>query len=743
MATALNSLSNCTVQSMTLEPNRAVTLVARHDVKVDDVAALTIGTEVTFTDTDLGKVFDGKIVKVEKLYEDGEGIQYRCAGPFRTVSKTTAKVESDGTPTTALRVEAGTPIGDAVDMVLSTLPGTVFPGGINKSGLSGENLPLIDKGGQKMLTWLDDILDKTDDVIMFEDLTGSPTLKFIAFDSQPSVTLDVGTYNVVNTSPGDLLLEGGRFGGSINEKVEAVYVEGGGEWQRVYEEFMQAELGFQDDSIGFYQYRWYLPEDERITCKYITDTDECADLCMMRIRIGGESDSALQLEIENPPLGIDETDGRRFWYYHFKYHGASIGGQFQPPQVEAWFTYTKYVGPLISEKVSTDPALAGEGDVVEHHHSMFKYTSPDEGVTVDFTPQLDAIRDALFERYSNDADWQGNIRVHVNGLNSNLGLGSSITNFSGARVHSLQYDFVARAMRLNLSNSPIRDDLRRVKQQIKDGTLEGNNWYTARGAPTGVAGCFDDIEMHFDTSGNPQAPGGEQNQGISWDCQNGICVEVSGDGGQYEKERDCQRVCGNRIRYTCVECNACVEVEDANAEFETREDCLAACRLPGDPTCPFNCDVNFACVGSENGAFANKAACDAVCFEPEGGPSGNPGSGGISGSGSGSGVGGPSPWSGSGSGPGDVNVTWYCDAPGQVVGTMVVDDFGSVVGVWCADAATGGGCESDVTETIELLCCTKCEYGQLEVYSREIQIESGCIVDTGTCSVSSEGGDCP
>jgi len=470
--------------------------------------------------------------------------------------------------------------------------------------------------------------------------------------------------------------------------------------------------------------------------------------------MGGTSASSFQRDFDNPAMGVDE-EGRRFWFLNIIMEGAAITS-FRPPQVEAWFTYTKYDGPLVSKKSSVDPALKDEGDIWEQHQEFFKYTSPfPDNVSVDFTPEMDSIRDALFDRFSGDADFQGNLRIHINGLETDLKLGSTVTNFAGSRVRSIRYDYVRRSIQCGLSNKPIRDDIRRLKQQIKDGTLEGNNWYVKQSrTKSELAGCFDDIETFTDESGDPSErpgvpedlEGGQQ----TFDCQFGECTEISGGGGQYVDVRECKRVCGTNLRYHCVECGGCVQTEDGNAQFDSLEDCEAVCKKSDDPSCEFNCDPVQGCVAAENGVFPNIGACTAACFEEGQGPGG---SGGIGGSGSGSGQTSGVPDSGSGSGDDDVNIHCFdCTVfesgnPGFefFVQQVKVDDFGHVKNIVCNGFEAGGGCDENAKTIsgMKVICCVECSDGNITVLERELSFVSGCLTDFGACSASEEaGGDC-
>jgi len=156
MAVELSTLPGCTVRSVTVEANAARVLEAEHAVRVDSGSILDVGTEVTYTDPDLGLLFVGKIVERRDAYRPGEGVVYSAADSYRLLAKTPATIAVGAGRTSRIKLAEGTTISDALTTLLSGASG-FFPGGISISGVTGA-LPSLDKGGQSMDTWMDDVL---------------------------------------------------------------------------------------------------------------------------------------------------------------------------------------------------------------------------------------------------------------------------------------------------------------------------------------------------------------------------------------------------------------------------------------------------------------------------------------------------------------------------------------------------------------------------------------------------------
>jgi hypothetical protein len=755
MTTALDTVSKLTVTRMNWAPNQARTLEAIHDVKVTDGAALPAGTVVSYTDPDLGYVFFGKIVSVSKAYADGEGLRYSCSDAYRTLVKQTAAIATIGNDGRSSRIkfEEGTDLGEAIDAVLAEQQATLFPGGVDKGTLSGIT-PLIDKGGQKIDTWLDDLLEVTDSHVAWVDPnSGTPKFVFKDYNAQPSITLVQGTYNIIPISSGDLVLQEGKFGESLNDKYKSITLEGGGRWLRHEEEYIDAELTFVDEEVGLFQYRWYVPDDKKMTCVYIED-GQCVSKCLMRLKVGDGEDAIIE-DVENPAMGVDD-DGRQFFFLNMKIHGTNIGGGFAPPQVEAWFDYTTYEGPLLVTKTSTDPKLDNEGELWEQHPEYCLYED-EGGIVEDPTTLMQAMVDALFERFSNDADEQGSVSIHVKGLDPDLQPGSKVSNFNDMQVRQLTYDLVGRTIRCELSGVPLRGDVKTVKQRAKDLTLERNNWYQNRSRDKKC--CFNDnnlSDIMTNENGDPiERDSPETETFTGYECQMGDCVEVTADSREeadrisFRTLEDCQRVCGTGKGYRCVSCEGCIQTEQ-EPEFATEDECLdfmndplEDCTPPGDASCKYNCKANGDCVQAANGAWDTLVECQDRCFPFGSGPGGS-GSGGVDGSGFGSGVGGSAPASTTASGGGGKIV---CCGPGpfgtsdpeaelppnKFVNCVVLDKFGHVQLIYCSEASGIGGGGSGFTGTIEVVCNVSCSGDILTVEKRTLDVNQGSIVDPGTC----------
>jgi hypothetical protein len=662
MTIALNNVANLRVTKKTWAPGQAQVLEIQHEVKIDSNAILNEGDQVSYTDDDLGYAFFGKITDVKKNYVSGEGVTYVAADPYRTLIKQPAAVQCPSGITYKIRFKTGTLISTALNKLMTVATG-YFPGGVQQT-LADQSIPLKDKGGQTIDTWLNDILNCTAGGIAYSiPNNGNPKLIVADFYNQGSVTLEVGTYNTIQTTPnGNPALQSGSFGSTLNRKYRKVTIECGGSYKR--RENVHLNADWSELAPGVFKAKWVIPE-KYILSRFINADGKCDDDISATIQVGGGGPNSYTIQKGNMPYAKDANTGQLFFYMIFFLKGVSIGNPGTLPQIDAWFNYTSYEGPLVYSQTSADARLAGEGEIVEVHDDIFKYTSA--AYSVDPTASVNTLLTSLFTKYCADVDKTGSVAVHINGLNPNIKPGVQITNFGGMRVRSIQYDFITRSMNLELSNLPLRDNVVTAKNEAVQRTLAGGNWAYNTGSPD-ITNCFSDKGYMVDETctivpiapgmdddappgdTNPPPPGGGGGGGggqfKSWNCMpNGECWEVDGKGGAFKTKDECQRNCSDQLWYftPCVGCGQGLKngeayptsTECTTAHPNNKEGCKWKCWGPEyRPTCTEGIGDGYT--------YNDKASCVNAC--PEGSGSGSV----------------PPPPSGSGSGGGETPFTGTC-----------------------------------------------------------------------------------
>lgn len=695
MSTALESVAGLTVESIQWAPNQARILEAFHAVKVDSVAALAEGTQVTYTDADLGLCFVGKITDVKEAWRNGEGIRYTCADAYRTMVKTPASILVNGLKETRLHFVSGTSVQTILNAIFNGSGlSTYLPGGLNFA-ITDVTTPDVDKGGQGIDTWLKDLLENsTGGIAWVSPNGGSPRLEIVDFNGAPSVTLRIGSYDIINPASGELLLEGGEKGKSLNRKYERVQVQGCGYFKRYELEWLQGELVASDPANGRFEYKFWVPDSayKRVLCRYIDSEGTCLEDCYIRIRVGLNADelpiSPNVFDLHNPTWLVDPDTGRSYISLIYQIRGLFQlpGGAWPTPKINMWGTYTLEEGPMLAEVVSSDPKLAGEGAYIEQHEEFVKYEGP--GGNIDQSALLTAIANALAARYCDAADVTGSVGVHIKGLNSSLTLGSRITNFGNAQVQTIQYDIVSRTMNISVSTVPIRDAIKSNRQEVKDATLEGGNWYQPRIKL--VDNCFcQGTPGTRDENGRPSGGGDGDGKGPTWDCDKvwWDCVKRNDDKGKYKTLGDCQADCMQPPEngWKFVKCFGCVAAQNAfEGEYNSKEACEAA-HQPNTQWfydgCKYDCDPGLGCTPAEKGKYDTIGECWANCTNHG---SGYGGSGGV-----GQGSSAPPPGSGPGSGR-------FSSCPcSQALKGISLGPDGKVVGVSWGDVnppkASSGG----------------------------------------------------
>ncbi len=737
MVVALESLKGATVVSKTVRINQSQNLTVNHDVPIDDPTALAIGTEVIFTDTELGLQFTGKIINIRERFSDGEGIAYECADTYRTLVKTPAVLTGDNAvETAAIKFVEGTLVKDALNAILAELPtGTLFPGGVDLTGIPNDALPLIDKTGQSVDTWIDDLLNATDGGVATIDHTaiGGPKLVFFDFYTQPDLDLLIGNFDVVTPVVDDTpVLKTGEAGHSLNNKFESIAVEGCGEFTRRVDVALNAQLLEFNPVTKIFRYKFVFPQ-KKVTGRFIDVDGNCRDLILAKLRFGFDqtaTDLNLRFDYPNIPIDIDDT-GQMFAFVDIKIGGVFGGGGPPPIVLDGRFTYTSYDGPFLRRKVSIDAALDNEGEKYEHHKEFFKYdgTAALGAVVVDQSAQLDAIADALFKRFSEDRDLTGGAGIHVKGLDPDVQLGSKITNgeFQDARIQGITFQYVNRTMQLELSTVPIRDTIARIKQIIKDQTREGGSEFAPSIENTN---CFCGGKVFTDEDGNASAPRGggadeggqDGGGGTSFDCVQGQCQQRNDGLGHYDTQDDCARSGCEGAGADWRECVGCVESGVLDGEFLGLAECETA-HAADDPfaNCHYECDTDNGCQPVlPQGTYATLAACETACSGGAGSGSGDPGSFDIT--------------SGTfGNAPTRENVDLACVgcsvSPStvtlNVVKVITVDPYGHMRGIECTICSFP--ILSGLTSSFSV-CCGDCTTARVLVFT------NGALTGVGDCA---------
>lgn len=616
MALELATLAGCTVRSVTVEPNAPRVLEAEHAVKVDSGAVLPVGTEVQYTDPDLGLVFIGKIAERPKSYRGGEGVIYRAADAYRLLVKNPATIAAGAHRTGKIKIEEGTAITDALATILTGAAG-YFPGGVSVSGVSGD-LPALDKGGQSYDTWIDDLLKYTEGGIAYLDPNaGSPRLQIADFYSSPGVTLRVGEYNVINPVTGELLLTEGETGQSANQKFAKLTLEGAGRFHRYRGRYMRVTypplpgepLDPDDPYAGMFKV--YLPEGEKGVLSRFISGGKCSDILYLIARVG----QILVYKFPNPI--VVHNNGNPFFVLPIG--GIAVSGAW--PMVEVWAHYTAYLGPMNASAQGTDPALDGEG--WEIHDEYFSYSDDASANNVDHSAALQSLATRRYKRQGWSVDKTGNLGVHIKGLNANLKLGSPVSNFDNMRVRRMRYDLVKRDIVLELSDVPLREPLEAAKTKAKIRTQAGNlDWWQNK-EQDDRENCFAGWTAVNADGGTVHGPGGKPPGGAtkSFDCVAGHCIERDGGGGAFQTRDACTKRCGTS--YDCYT-NAlghkrCVPRNDDFGTYPTLQDCVDdGCETGQETT--WDCDpASGECraVFGAGGAFPTKEACRDECDEGE------------------------------------------------------------------------------------------------------------------------------
>lgn len=596
MATALENVSGLTVRSLTRAYNQAAILICEHAVKIDDAAALPVNTEVTYTDPDLDFIFSGRITQRSEQWADGEGIVYTCADVFRTIAKEPARLAGSTKIDITERTSGKQLVEDLLDEYIAN--GNPLAGGYDTTDFEDVQIEPMNMAGQSLFEWIDTILRQTEDTVCWIEYSlADPVLKFARIANRPDVDLVMGTYEIVNPDEDDNpLIVDGEIGENLDNKYSAILVEGCGDFTRHELLYLPvSSITRPDPSVKIYHYRFDIP-DNWTTPRYIDEDGKCKEGWFARIVIGGGESggsmfNTLTIDWPNVPILTDEVTGEQ--YFEIKYLAGGIVSDPPPiPAMEAWFTYTGYNGAFVATRASS--VFSGEGTLVQQHPDLFKYDAPFS--SWDDSTVLDGIADRLYERYCVEPDRDGRVNVHIKGLDADLNLGSKVvapTNLQDPRIRGMRYDFVARNITLDCSDSELRPEVGDAQAKARLLSELRGNWYLSKDNRDPSCFCGGDVFVDQDGNFVPNSGDDGPDGGPSWDCINGECVERADSHGQYQDLNLCEQVCWNK-GYDFIPCVGCIEAQEGWGQYETIEDC------ENDNPDPF--DVSFNCVGLSGGS---------------------------------------------------------------------------------------------------------------------------------------------
>ena len=591
MATALDTVDNLNVLNLVRGQNQAAVLTVEHAVKIDDAAVLAENTEVTYTDDELGFVFRGRITDVQEMWSGGEGVQYTCADAFRTIVKEPAVLEGS----TQLKLEERTSGKTYLAALLDEFQASGHSplASYDISAMEDVDVEPSDMAGQSLSEWINRMLELTTDTVCWieYDVSDQPVLMFKKYSDQPDLELEKGNYTVVNPDEDDNpLIVDARIGKSLDNKYSRLWLEGCGHFKRWEGRYIPPTSWAKPNPlIPFYIYRFDVRE-AWATGRYLDSDGKCRDDMWVRIGMGYTSNvpviGKLTSDIHNLETKTDEVTGQVYWEIRVIAGGIVSVDPPPVPQIQAWFTYTAYMEPLVEERTGS---LSGEGALTSQHPDLYWFEGSHG---VDLTSVLSGMADRLEDRYLDEADRRGNINVHIKGLDPDVQLGAQITapvELDDPRLRGIRYNFIRRSMTFDCADTPLRPEIAEAQMKARLLTELRGNWYTSQEKEEKSCFCGGAVFVNEESTPRPNpgsGGGGDPPQpGPSWDCLQGDCLERDDANGQYATLADCERDC-EVGGYEFVPCTGCVQ-QEFWGEYETLADC------EGDNPDPF--DPSFSC----------------------------------------------------------------------------------------------------------------------------------------------------
>jgi len=588
MTTALETLDKVTVVSLRRGFNQAAILTAEHAIKIDSSEVLALGEEVTYTDPDLGFIFRGFITNVQEIWEGGEGLVYSCADLYRWLMKEPALLDGSS----KIAIEDQTP-REAINAILGevTTP-TSCKLQWDDSGLPDiYSLEPINMGGQSVGEWIQRILDQTEDVVCWIEYVWDGTcgkyvslLKFIPVQSVTGVDLKKGDYTVIDPDEGDNpLIVGGAHRYTLDGKYHKVCVEGCGEFERINLRYIPPVAApTYDDVLDIFTFKYWIPEDWA-TPRFLDADGNCREDWFARLTLGQPAIGVVSIDQHNLEALWDETAEKWYWEIKITVYGLFGVGPPPVPQISAYFSYTGYLGPMVSCRTASGISDT-EGRYLLQRPDLFRFTG---AVSHDDTPAMEALTERLYQRYCEGPDRTTAFRLHFKGSDPDLGLGARIISPALAEpmIREMVYDFRLRNIIIGCSDAPLRPEIENAEFRARLNRELGGNWYlTEKREDSCMCGgqVYTDPD---DKKKNPYFTGRGDSQ-ESWDCnETYICVKRNDNMGQYATQQACHDDCFPP-QWKFVACVGCIPT-DGWGHYATKEACEDDNPDPYDPI--FNC----------------------------------------------------------------------------------------------------------------------------------------------------------
>lgn len=591
MATALETVDKVTVTSLRRAFNQAAVLTAEHAIKIDSAEVLALGDEVTYTDPDLGFCFRGFITNVQELWDGGEGIVYSCADIYRWLMKEPALLGGSS----KIKIEGQNP-DDAIDEILG---GITTPTSCKLQWDTAElttsfTLEPINMAGQSVGEWIQRILNQTEDTVCWIEYMWDGTcgqyvslLKFKQIDAISGVGLKKGDYTVIDPDEGDNpLIVAGANQRTLDGKYHKVCVEACGDFQRFSLRYIPPAGPPQyDGPTAIFTFKYWIPEDWA-TPRYIDADGNCREDWFVRLTLGQPAIGLVSIDQHNLEAKQDPSTKQWYWEVKVQVYGIYATIPPPPPQISAYFSYTGYLGPLVACQAASGISDT-EGRFLMQRPDLFKFTGP---TNHDDTAQINAVLSRLYKRYCEGPDRSSSFRLHLKGLDADLGLGAAITSpeLGSPTIREIAYDFRTRDINIGCSDAPLRPEIENAEFRARfRAELDGNTYLTDKQEDSCM--CGGQVYTEAD-SGQAKANPSDEGRGggvESWDCnETFVCVKRDDAMGQYATEDECLDDCFPQ-RWRFIPCVGCVPTEDW-ADYFTKEECDADNPDPFDSS--FNCN---------------------------------------------------------------------------------------------------------------------------------------------------------
>jgi hypothetical protein len=510
-----NSLPGFALKKLTKSINQPAVLQFEYYGSVytpGGATPMAIGTEVEYTDSDLGYAFKGKVNSLGYNFGVGEGHQLRAVDDYFNLNKNFANLftSPNSAPINKPTYRVGFTVKKAYSRVAPHLPlfrdtpkdaitrlltqlGIAFDT-VSLNAVTGINTEIDEPNIKKGATyddWLSELLSLTDSgfaYLDYVDVGHTPTIFFGNYGSAATFAVgvsDFGTPAIIIPNGTPLMLNGNLNLRRSSKRAATYTLEGAGKFKRTTGrdnvENPAGQSVLAANIAVYYHAGWPNDREIRIKTPWPLVTKRMIDPAT-----GVAEDYSLvyfnftysivppsftfvlhtdDMELNDDYIALKDNWSVQVGWLSDNFLGIGAGS---PTFGYCHIWCTNLVEPLIITQTAAPTEL--DGQITEMIDKFYYYEDFTGAFVVSSIPEMQAYFDKRFVQVTAANDRDGSLICHISGLNTSIKLGAVISGpapFTDMIVNQITYDLEKRNTDLIISPQPLNEIVEEAKFELR------------------------------------------------------------------------------------------------------------------------------------------------------------------------------------------------------------------------------------------------------------------------------------